>query len=128
ANKWDRGQKVLSGVRGALKAGIDLSPFWGVVVVPDYQIDSFGSYGWVGVNGLTRDMGQVLLDYNDLSSAHCMHEMGNGFGFDHTRGDFNPDPGGDYGDPSDVMSFARCWSYTGPDGTTGYGLNAPSAW
>ncbi len=127
-NVWNRGEKVLCAIRGAVAAGIDLSPFWGVVAVPDYQIDSFGSYGNVDVPAITKQMGQVLLDYNDLSSARCMHEMGHGFGFSHTRGDFNPDPGGDYGDPVDVMSYARCRSFNGTGGTTGPSYSAASLW
>jgi hypothetical protein len=127
-NVFNRSERILCGIRGALATGIDLSPFWGVVVVPDYQIDSFGSYGSVGVSGITKQMGQALLDYNDLSSAHCLHEMGHGFGFSHTRGDFNPYPGGDYGDPSDVMSYAQCLSYNGTDGKTGPSYSAASLW
>lgn len=128
ANKLDRGQKVLSGIRGAIKAGIVLTPFWGVIVVPDYQIDSFGGYGQVKVGGLVKDMGQALLDYNDFSTGRLMHEMGHGFGFDHARGDFNSDPGGDYGDPSDIMSYARCVKYRGTNGVTGPGFSAASLW
>ena len=132
SNKHDRIQKILSGIRGAQKQRIDLSPFWGVVVVPDYQIDRFATYTDVTMDfsifSLTRPMGCVLLDYNDLSTGSCMHEMGHGFGFNDARGEIKPQPGGVYGDPVDVMSYANCRFFAGTNGRTGPGFNAAALW
>ena len=77
---------------------------------------------------LTRPMGCVLLDYNDLSTGSCMHEMGHGFGFNDARGEIKPQPGGVYGDPVDVMSYANCRFFAGTNGRTGPGFNAAALW
>jgi len=109
------------------KYGVDWNDYYGVVV--SFQSADFGSQGgnFDGGPGVFMDI--RFLKNNGASVWG--HEMGHGFGLEHSRTDgqnWSNCTGGapnDYTDPYDVMSFA-CDSYITDlnYGTSGPGMNA----
>ena len=95
--KGDGQRPVLHGwaVEAAKAKGIDLTPFFGVMVFFNQQTDS-GAFGSVGEPNL------VVMGYNGADWAppfHC-HELGHGFGMGHSK---LPRPLSEYGDRWDIM-------------------------
>ncbi|KAA0776194.1 hypothetical protein DT250_04260 [Bacillus sp. AR2-1] len=131
-----RMQRITSAI-DAVKNQVDFSPFYGIIVILNAQVDS----GSVGIQQLTfgstiKNYGLLVLDPGAWNNTFAAHEMGHGYGLDHSF-DTNPvsyDPNDDsrpgaYGDKWDIMSaftFAGC-SATFQDprfGASGPGLNA----
>ena len=101
---------------------VDLSPFFGIIVVFNVATDS----GYVGGN-------QMVLGYkpNEWSPTFNSHEMGHVFGLDHsfdtspTSFDPHSDPRpGAYRDRWDIMSASNVWTFNNALGGNGPGLNA----
>lgn len=99
--------------KAATDAGTDLSPFAGLLVSMNRQVDLFGSLGGM----------LAFCDTLSLTPAPLGQEMGHGYGLDHARRDGSEE---DYQDPTDVMSVFNAdsagnvsvWPLIGP------GLNA----
>lgn len=97
----------------AVANGVDLSQYWGVVVVMNTPTDLFGVLGGRA----------ALCDLNSLQPTVLGQEMGHGYGLMHSRLDGSQ---GDYQDPWDTMStwdscyFSSSSSYE----LIGPGLNA----
>ncbi|QJR12074.1 hypothetical protein DSM104443_03157 [Usitatibacter rugosus] len=89
--------------------GVKLDDFYGTVVVWN---DDRGEF-W----GTTK---RVALTPSSLVPAAAGHEMGHGYGMNHSMGW----PRIVYGDPWDTMSFARVHTFMGSGGKSGPGLNA----
>jgi hypothetical protein len=117
-----RSSFVSWGIDTARLNSVDLSPFFGIIVVFNVSTDSGASGGL-----------QMVLGYkaNDWSLTFNSHEMGHLFGLDHSFGT-NPTPcasgdgrPGAYCDKWDIMSAANVWTFSNALGSNGPGLNAP---
>lgn len=108
----------------AAATDVDFSKFYGVIAVVNAKIDS-------GAQGI----GRVLLDPLAWFVTFAAHEMGHGYGLDHTFDDTGVvyDPNSDgrpgaYGDGWDIMSAQNFGNsdptFVGRFGNTGPGLNA----
>lgn len=117
-----RNSFVSWGIDTARLNGVDLSPFFGIIVVFNVVTDS-GASGGV----------QMVLGYkpNEWSPTFNSHEMGHLFGLDHSfgtgptscgSGDSRP---GAYCDRWDIMSAMNVWTFSNALGGNGPGLNAP---
>jgi hypothetical protein len=96
----------------AVAAGVDLTPYVGVVVCGTPLLDLCG---WVGG-------GAALCDDNSLQPSLLGQEMGHGYGLDHSRLDGSD---ADYQDAWDTMSTANAFMAMHPSyGSVGPGLNA----
>ena len=105
-------QDLLAWARqAATSAGVNLASYsGGIVVAMNVPTDLFG-----GRDG-------VVCDIRDLQPSILGHEMGHGYGLNHSRVDGSTDP---YQDPWDTMSVAEAYIATSPDfGRIGPGLNA----
>jgi hypothetical protein len=101
--------------------GVDWTTYYAVAV--SFQSPDRGSQGgWYdGGPGLFMDARYVT----NNGIARWGHEMGHGFGLDHSR--TNNDGNLDYTDKWDIMSAELTWQYADPDqdfGPSGPGLNA----
>jgi len=107
----------------AAAAGVDFSQFYSVIAVLNAVRDSGSADG------------KVLLDPNSLYISFATHEMGHGYGLDHSLDDTGTiyDPSSDtrpgaYGDGWDIMSAMNFGgaapTYTIRFGPSGPGLNA----
>ena len=97
----------------AIKQGVPLQNFAGVVICMNGPMDYFGALG-----GMTA----VFDSVNSLRPSVIGQEMGHGYGLDHSRREGSQE---DYLDPWDVMSTDG--PYEQPDGeygSVGPGLNA----
>jgi hypothetical protein len=111
------------GIETARLNDVDLSPFFGIIVVFNVATDS-------GASGGNR----IVLGYrpNDWSPTFNCHEMGHIFGLDHSF-DTSPtsfDPNSDgrpgaYRDRWDIMSAMNVWLFNNALGGNGPGLNSP---
>jgi hypothetical protein len=108
----DRGKLADWGTAVAKDHRIDLSHFYGVVVVFNSKTDS-------GATGQHR----VVLGYKDKdwSPTFNFHELGHGFDLDHS---WSARPDIEYGDKWDIMSAMNCWGFKGRFGGAGPGMNA----
>ncbi len=117
-----RGSFVSWGTDAAQANHVDLSPFFGIIVVFNAATDSGASGGR-----------QMVLGYksHDWSPTFNSHEMGHVFGLDHSfgtepipcaSGDGRP---GAYCDKWDIMSAANVFTFNNAFGGNGPGLNAP---
>jgi len=116
----DRETLVSWGVESAKANGVDLSPFFGVIVILNSPTDH-------GAAGERR----VVLAYgpDDWEPTFVLHEMGHLLGLDHS---WSADPDTVYGDSWDLMSAMRVWKFAGnfdrraadPAPLSGPGLNA----
>jgi hypothetical protein len=117
-----RGSFVSWGIDAAQANGVDLSPFFGIIVVFNVATDSGASGGR-----------QMVLGYapNDWSPTFNSHEMGHVFGLDHSfstsptpcaSGDSRP---GAYCDKWDIMSAMNVWAFSNALGGNGPGLSSP---
>src|SRR4051812_12960543 len=96
----------------AADTGIDLSPFWRVIVCTNVPYETFGFQ-----NGHA-----AVADAAGMFPGILGQEMGHGYGLDHSRINGST---GDYRDPWDVMSALNSYQWTDPQfGGTGPGLNA----
>ncbi|MBI3950446.1 MAG: hypothetical protein HY314_08340 [Acidobacteria bacterium] len=121
--KKTRGQRIDACIAAA--TDVDFSQYYSVIAILNAQIDS-GSAG-----------GRVVLDPLAWFVSFAAHEMGHGYGLDHSFDDSGVvyDPGSDgrpgaYGDGWDIMSamtFAGSNpTFAGRFGASGPGLNAPN--
>jgi hypothetical protein len=96
----------------ATNAGVDLSPFWGVIVCTNVVYQTFGFQ-----NGQA-----AVADAAGMFPGILGQEIGHGYGLDHSRINGST---ADYRDPWDVMSALNSWRATDPQfNQTGPGLNA----
>jgi hypothetical protein len=110
ANQQGRNDLVNWARQAAADARVDLSPFFGVVVVMNVQTDLFGGYG------------RVVCDPLSMTPSFLGQEMGHGYGLAHSRIDGSND---DYRDQWDVMSTMNAYTAADPNYTrVGPGLNA----
>lgn len=117
-------QKILVGVRGAQKIGVNLDGFDVIVVVPNFALDSFGGQSYL--DPLGRSAGYAFLDQKGWFTGNASHELGHALGLDHSYGPYggtNP-ISGVYGDPFDIMSANNCFSFTGQNGAVESGICA----
>jgi hypothetical protein len=101
------------GVEVAKDNKIDLTPFYGVLVIFNNQTD----------NGSAERRHRVVLGYNktDWDPTYNCHELGHGFDLNHS---WFARPDTDYGDRWDLMSSARVFMFNNAFGRNGPGLNA----
>lgn len=105
-----RGELVDAAREKARAAGVDLDGYTGVVVCLNVATDLFGSGG------------RVVCDTNSLDVMLLGHEMGHGYGLQHSRIDGSAD---DYRDRWDIMSAANVFSTAHPsNGQMGPLMNA----
>jgi hypothetical protein len=90
--------------------GVPYSDFYGTIVV------------WNDVRGqVWGELKKVALSADAIFPGIAAHEMGHGYGMHHSRGGV---PAVEYGDGWDIMSFGNVYSFAGPAGRSGPGLNA----
>lgn len=124
-SRFDRIMRGIDAARGQ----VDFERFYGIAVMLNAQVDS-GSVGRVSLDlgGGAKTYGLLCLDLLAWTASWAGHEMGHGFGLDHSFAAGTPDV--EYGDPFDIMSAftfggARA-TYTGPNfGESGPNLSAP---
>ncbi len=111
ALKYPAGRSTLHdwGIEVAKDQRIDLTPFYGVVVVLNYGTDA----GYAGGN-------RVVLA-SDWNPTFNFHELGHGFGLGHT---WFARPDEEYGDPWDIMSAMNVHIFKNKFGLNGPGMNA----
>jgi hypothetical protein len=100
------------GVETARAHRINLKPFHGVIVVFNAQTDSGSAGGH-----------RVVLGYKDADwnpTFNC-HEIGHGYDYGHS---WSARPDVEYGDPWDVMSAMRVFTFKNKFGPNGPGMNA----
>jgi hypothetical protein len=117
-------------VNTAQSQGADFSHFFGILVVPSPSTDDGALGGVVGrvvisPNGMTTMVWQGAI----TSLNYPAHEMGHGFGLDHSYDTqlrkCGPAAPGEYGDDYDIMSWTcSVKAGQGPFGATGPGLSA----
>ncbi len=123
AQKKTRGQRIDACIAAA--KDVDFSKYYSVIAILNAQIDS-GSAG-----------GRVVLDPLAWFVSFAGHEMGHGYGLDHSFDDtglvYDPTSDGRpgaYGDGWDIMSAQNFGNsdptFTGRFGASGPGLNAPN--
>jgi hypothetical protein len=97
----------------AKKDGVDLEPFFGVIVTVNVPTDLFG----------VLNRRAAVCDSLSLMPSYLGQEMGHGYGLDHSRADGSDD---DYRDRWDAMSTLNgCFTASHPEyGLVGPGLNA----
>ena len=112
--KYPRGRTRLHdwGVETAKAHGINLKPFHGVIVVFNAQTDSGSAGGHRVVIGFPKT------DWNP--SFNC-HEIGHGYDYGHS---WSARPDVEYGDPWDIMSAMRVFTFKNKFGRNGPGMNA----
>jgi hypothetical protein len=100
------------GIEVAKANRVDLSHFYGVIVVFNSKTDS-------GAAGRHH----VVLGYTgkDWSPTFNCHEIGHGFDLEHS---WSARPDIEYGDRWDIMSAMNVWSFNSPFGANGPGMNA----
>jgi hypothetical protein len=105
-------QLVNWGKQAAIDAGVDLTPYFGVVVVLNVPTDLFGGGGRMAV-----------CDNLSMMPSLLGQEMGHGYGLSHSKRQGSAD---DYQDPWDVMSTANAYMQA----DSNYSLIGPSlnAW
>jgi hypothetical protein len=92
--------------------GIDLAPFWGLLVCINVGYETFG----------VQDGRAAVADAFGMHPGVLAQEMGHGYGLDHSRIEGSMD---DYRDPWDVMSALSTWRTVDQQfGQIGPGLNA----
>lgn len=97
----------------AIKQGVPLQNFAGVVICVNGAMDYFGALG---------SMVAVFDSVNGLRPSVIGQEMGHGYGLDHSRREGSQ---ADYQDPWDVMSTDNAYEQpSGEYGSVGPGLNA----
>jgi hypothetical protein len=119
----DKRNQIIDACKAAAN-DIDFSKYYGVIAIVNAQIDSGGA-----------GIGRVLLDPLAWFPTFAAHEMGHGYGLDHTFDDTGTvyDPGSDgrpgaYGNGWDIMSAQTFGNsdptFVGAFGNTGPRLNA----
>jgi hypothetical protein len=111
-NQQGRQDLVTWARQAAAAAQVDLSKYYGVVVVMNVQTDLFGSAAR-----------HAVCDPLSMQPSILGQEMGHGYGLDHSRVEGSQD---DYKDPWDVMStWNSCHTQADPNyQAIGPGLNA----
>jgi hypothetical protein len=112
--KYPRDRRKLHdwGVETARAHRIDLKPFHGVIVVFNAATDS-GSAG-----GHRVVIGNKQTDWNPTFNCH---EIGHGYDYPHS---WSARPDVEYGDPWDIMSAMRVFTFKNKFGRNGPGMNA----
>ena len=125
----------------AVGQGANFTGYYGVLVVTNGSHDDSALATGQGCQAPTPNNGPsittacVVINFHNLYVRDTAHEMGHGFGLQHSRDtwDCRP-PDAEYCDPYDLMSANRVKSFTGQLGITsdqlevaptGPGLNAP---
>ncbi|MCB0705910.1 MAG: hypothetical protein KDC34_11395 [Saprospiraceae bacterium] len=120
------------------RSSIDFEPFYGIILIPDQNIEDAGSVGVVSFAlhkrraiWLNKDYGTVLANIDIIKPTFLAHEMGHGMHFKHSFDDSCRKSNtwsahGEYFDSWDIMSAMNVKSFTHPMfGDSGPGLNAP---
>jgi hypothetical protein len=97
----------------AVENGIDLTPFFSVVVATSPAVDLCGYRVPLGVIAATNSTPQLIAQ-----------EMAHNYGLEHARSYQGVFESGEYGDPTDIMSGPNCRGTYARYGLTGPGLNA----
>jgi hypothetical protein len=122
-NKLSRTQRIEQCASTAPDSdGIDFSTYDGIVIVTNKGQD--GGAAGVGkiplnIKGSTYQMGAVVFDSSSLFTAFAAHEMGHGFGlqhsFDTTSNKCGQAGAGEYCDPFDIMSALITQQFSSPN-------------
>jgi hypothetical protein len=113
---------------------VDFTKFYGICIILNAQQDT-GSIippTTLTFNGKSQQYALTVLDPLGIQLDVSCHEFGHGFYLNHSRNTINPTK--DYGNPFDVMSAMRTYSFTDtrydyPGNTSdqcGPGLNSPN--
>ena len=110
ANPAGRQQLIDWAKQAATRKGVDLTPFYSVVVCMNVPTDLFG-----GGQG-------VVCDITNAWPSTLGQEMGHAYGLDHSRAEGSDD---DYRDPWDIMSTLSAYMASHPEyNSIGPGMNA----
>ena len=108
----------------AADPSVDFRPYYGIIVATHEYIDS-GSIGRqsLTLDGTTKTYGLLNLDRGAWTSDWAAHEMGHGFGLNHS---FSYDPSVvEYGDGWDIMSGMTFGGRHPRFAGTNFGLSGP---
>jgi len=127
--KLTRLERITKGIQTAQANGVNLSSYFGIVVILNAPDIDQGSVGRVQLDlgAGTKAYGLVVLDPLAWNASVAAHEMGHGFGLRHARSAPPYAPEAVYGDLYDVMggNGGDGYWYTSPDFVkAGPGLNA----
>ena len=118
----DRAELTKRARQAALDAGGPLGNFWGDVII--FNVAIGGPFGGAGVpfSSAPSNRPYACSDFRSTSTAVFSHEIGHGYGLNHSRLDGSSE---DYRDPWDIMSALRTHIAADADyGTRGPAMNA----
>lgn len=100
----------------------DLSDYYGLFILQNRPGGEFGSIQNVTIDGKNYSKGVVFFEFGSLDLSHAAHEMGHGYGLDHTfdlaqkKGCGGGGPGEycDYWDPMGNPFWAIATSFSNP--------------
>ena len=133
-NPVRRMKLIIDGINAAVASGnINFLGYTGIAVILNtLKASESGSMGEIDLtlNGVQKTYGTTILDPGGWQSGFAAHEMGHGYGFNHSTGVSKEADSTltQYGDKSDIMSYASVYRYSDSNfGFAGPGLSAPYA-
>lgn len=101
-------------------ADVDFGAYWGIVMVTNIPNDGGACYDgqqqWMQIHNHTYNLGCVVFDANSLFTAFAAHEIGHGYGMDHSYDNQKSACGaapGEYCDKWDIMSALNTMRFAG---------------